>query len=109
VPLIGVANGSLSAYISAAWIEMHAFLFSFGFIWTLASVGSILLGPFVGLNRRKIKEELEDFRRNTPKTYWKRIPILIVFWIALIGLIIPMMHPIIGFVIGALVFVLSVR
>ncbi|MDR6539338.1 hypothetical protein [Variovorax soli] len=86
---------------------MRAVFFSFGFIWTLASVGSVVLGPFVGLNRLKIKEELKDFYHQTSTVYWKKIPTLFLFFISLIGLIFPIAHPLIGFVVGAVFFCFS--
>ena len=83
---------------------MKEMFFILGMIWVLTSVGSLLLGPIVGFDRKKIKQELLEFYRDLPSEYFKRIPIFAILHFALLGFLLPALYPVYGFFVGCLFF-----
>ena len=85
---------------------MKQLFFLIGLIWPLAALGSLLLGPFVGIDRSKLKRELVDFWnvKNLPTLakFARRIA-LVVSWG---GFLFPVVFPLYGLIVGALFFTL---
>lgn len=65
---------------------------------------SILVGPFVGLNRDNLKRELGDFYGASKSSHFKRAVVLMLLWVAALGFFIPAIHPIIG-ALGGCIFI----
>lgn len=86
---------------------MSEFFFILAFIWIIASIGSVILGPFVGFDRRRIKIDIADFYRKIPKSVVKRLPLMVLLVFSYVGFFIPTLYPVFGFVFGC-VFILFV-
>jgi hypothetical protein len=79
--------------------SLKAVFFIIGFIWVIGAPCSIIIGPFVGVDREKIKQESRDFwgdSINSKKDLLKRLIISFVF----VFLFFPMVYPIRCFPIG---------
>ena len=88
-------------------IEMNAFFFVMGFVWILTSVGTVVLGPCYGFDREKAKKEIMEFYQKMPNSLFKRIPILLLLFVALLGFFLPAIYPILGVFVACLFFLVS--
>lgn len=70
------------------------------FIWIIASVGSIIYGPFVGLNREEIRSNLRKFISERHSSKMLMVVRFVTFYIAYIGFFFPILKPVSGFVAG---------
>lgn len=70
------------------------------FIWVIASIGSIVYGPFVGLNREDIKINLKKFISKRPSSKGLMVVRLGIFSVAYIGFFFPILKPVFGFLAG---------
>lgn len=86
---------------------MSEFFFTLAFIWIIASVGSVILGPFVGFDRRRIKIDIADFYRKIPKSAAKRLPLIVLLAFSYVGFLIPTLYPVLGFIFGC-IFILFI-
>jgi hypothetical protein len=79
---------------------MKQFYFFIGFIWPLASIGSLFIGPFVGLDRSKLKRELINFwnpHSESKVVMFARRLTLIFSWV---GFLFPVVFQLFGFAVG---------
>lgn len=84
---------------------MKELFFILAFIWILTSVGSLVLGSFIGLNRVKLRRQLVDYWSATSPsglTQFARQAALIFSWA---GFLFPVIFPLPGFI-AALLFAL---
>ena len=82
---------------------MKQFFFIIAFIWFLTSIGSLVIGPFVGIDRKRLKIELIDYwKRQSPSAtaLFARRVALAFSWV---GFLFPVIFPIPG-LFAALVF-----
>jgi hypothetical protein len=80
--------------------------FIFGFIWILTGIGSFLLAPFVGFDRKRVKNEVLKFYMAQSESSIKKPFILALIFIAALGFLIPAIYPIVGVVFGFVFWVM---
>lgn len=85
---------------------MKQLFFFIGFIWPLASLGSLLIGPFVGLDRSQLKRDLIDFWNAKEKSQWSTFASRAALVFSLAGFLFPVVFPIFGVIVGLVFFVL---
>jgi len=72
---------------------MNFFLFYFGFIWTIAAIGSVGFGWLVGFDRGLERERL---RKGWAGFTWKAAPSKLLLAFACLGFLFPAIYPIRG-------------
>jgi len=81
---------------------MEKLFFVIAFIWMLTSAGSLLLGPFIGLNRKTLKNELFSYWRKKEKSNIVKSIRRFTLIFSWAGFLFPVVFPIPGFAISIL-------
>ena len=84
---------------------MKVFFFIFAFIWSLTSIGSIFLGPFVGLDRNKLKNDLKQYWRLESVSNYSKFIRRVALVFSWAGFLFPAIFPLPALLV-ALLFVL---
>jgi hypothetical protein len=71
-------------------------IFVLAFIWFLTSVGSLFLGPFIGLDRAKLKRELVDYWRATSSSTSTKLIRRLALIFSWAGFLFPVIFPMLG-------------
>lgn len=86
---------------------MKELFFYFGFIWPIASVASLLLGPLYGLDRTRLKNELVVYWNVQTKSGLEKLARRLALIFSWLGFLFPLIYPLRGFVV-AIFFVLLI-
>ena len=75
-----------------------------GMIWMVIGVGSLVLGPFVGFDRRLVKVELKELWMRSENSNLLRLTKRVLIIFSYIGFFIPALYPIFGIIISLIFF-----
>ena len=79
---------------------MKQFFFFIGVVWPLVAIGSLFIGPFVGIDRSRLKREVIGFwniKVESKSAIFARRVALAFSWA---GFLFPVIYPLYGFVVG---------
>lgn len=86
---------------------MSFFIFFTGFSWFLAAIGSLVIGPFVGLDREKMKQESIEFWNKYRFTKPKEFIPLVFFCVSYVFFIFPILYKFAGAILGLIFMVIA--
>ena len=77
---------------------MKELFFTLAFIWVLSAVGSLFIGPFVGVDRQRLRRDLVEYwnvKSLSPLMQLARRGVLVFVWA---GFLLPVVYPLPGLV-----------
>jgi uncharacterized membrane protein len=87
---------------------IRAYIYVFGFIWVVVSFCSLVLGPFSGFDRAKVRRELNEFHAADKPSLCAMIIRHVIFGLAYFGFLFPAIRPFIGICVGLLLIAMGV-